>query len=92
MPCPTTDMCLGIVSGVYRRTDSDDEATLQVFISIEGYNILFLPCIGDCIGPDELHRDSGELSVLLPGGVGTPGRCNGLLILQLKESEIKCIS
>jgi hypothetical protein len=39
MPCPTTDMCLGIVSGVYRRTDSDDEATLQVFISIEGYNI-----------------------------------------------------
>jgi hypothetical protein len=54
--------------------------------------MIFLPCIGDCIGPDELHRDSGELSVLLPGGVGTPDRCNGLLILQLKESEIKCIS
>ena len=32
-----------------------------------------LPCIGDCIGPDELHREIGELSILLPGGVTTQG-------------------
>ena len=43
--------------------------------------MIFLPCIGDCI---ELHDKSSDISVLLPGGVGTPGHCNGLLILQLK--------
>ena len=52
----------------------------------------YKPCIGDCTGPDELHLDNGELSVLLPGGVGIP-LCPpmDMDIPQLNESKITYI-